>query len=159
VLINSVSVVADELMNIPKFFFIIILITLVPKFSFAEKVFSFEGQIDLLKNEFNIVLDIDEESSVAATARRISETNYRFLIDVDHLKTPLFDLLSKIESSVEIVSSDNPSGKIFSDMILKGKVWSQYSLVDYKPIKELSGGFEIKDQRSVFWRLELQWLY
>ncbi|MCK5081449.1 MAG: hypothetical protein KAR31_00950, partial [Candidatus Omnitrophica bacterium] len=28
-----------------------------------------------------------------------------------------------------------------------GKIWSQYSLVDFKPINELSGRFEIKDKR------------
>jgi len=147
VVFNVAPVTVAELMGIPKFFLFIILIILVPKLVFAEKVFSFEGQIDFLKNEFNIVLDLDEKSSVAATARKISETNYRFLVDIEHLKTPLFDLLSKIESSVEIVSIDKSSEKIFPSMVLKGKVWSQYSLVDYKPVKELSGGFEIKNQR------------
>jgi len=134
-------------MNISKLSFLVILIALVPKLSFAEKVFSFKGQIDLSKNEFTIVLDLDEESSVAATARRISETDYRFLVDIEHLKTPLFDLLSKIESSVEIISNKNSSEKMFVNTVLKGKVWSQYSLINYKPVRELSGSFEIKDQR------------
>jgi hypothetical protein len=120
---------------------------LAPKLSFAEKVFSFEGQIDLLRNEFNIVLDLDKESSVAATATRISETDYRLIVDIEHLKTPLFDLLSNVESSVEVINSTGPSNKTFVNAALKGKIWSQYSLVDYKPVQELSGSFEIKDQR------------
>ena len=145
--LSVMPVAVIELMSIPKFLLFIILIILVPKLVFAQKVFSFEGRIDLLKNEFNIVLDLDEKSSIAATARKISETNYQFSVDVKHLKTPLFDLLSKIESSIEIISTDSSSEKIFPGIALKGKVWSRYSLVDYKPIKELSGGFEIKNQR------------
>lgn len=136
-----------EFMNILKFFLLIILVALVPKLSFAEKALSFEGKIDLLKNEFTVVLDLDEKSSIAATARRISETDYRFLVDVEHLKTPLFDLLSKIESSVEVIKEDSISKAMPAGTTFRGKVWSQYSLVDYKPIRELSGGFEIKDRR------------
>jgi len=134
-------------MNVLNFFLPIILIAMVPKFSFAENAIFFEGKIDLLKNEFTIVLDLDEKSSVSATARRISETNYRFLVDVEHLKTPLFDLLSKIESSVEVIKEDNTTRANWTNTTFRGKVWSQYSLVDYKPIRELSGGFEVKDQR------------
>jgi len=134
-------------MNIFRFTILAILIGLTPKFSFAEEIFSFEGQVDLLKNEFNIVLELDEESSVTATAKRISKTGYRFLVDVKHLKTPLFDLLSKIESSVEITNHKGSSEKMFSNTTLKGKIWSQYSLIDYKPVRELSGDFEVRDQR------------
>ena len=134
-------------MNMFKFIFLVFLIGLMPKLSFAEEVFSFEGQVDLLKNEFNIVLELDEKSSVAATVNRISETDYRFLVDINHLKTPLFDLLSKIESSVEIINTNDSSKEMFSNITLKGKIWSQYSLINYKPVQELSGSFEVRDQR------------
>ena len=134
-------------MNIFKYFFLAALIMSVPKLSFAEKAFSFDGQVDFSKNEFNIVFDLDEKSSVVATARKISETDYQFLIDIEHVKTPLFDLLSKIESSVEVIDGDNASQASPAKAMLQGKIWSQYTLIDYKPIQELSGGFKIEDQR------------
>jgi len=134
-------------MNILKFTFLVILIGLTPKLSFAEETFSFKGQVDFIKNEFNIVLDWDGKSLVAATAKRISETSYRFLVDIEHLKTPFFDLLSKIESSVEIIDNSGSSKKMFPNTTLKGKIWSRYSLIDYKPVQELSGSFEVRDQR------------
>jgi len=130
-------------MNIFRFTLLVALIALIPKFSFAKEIFSFEGQIDFLKNEFNVVLKIDEKNSVAATAKRISETDYQFVVDVKHLKTPFFDLLSKIESSVKITDNKGPSGKMFSNTSLKGEIWSQFLLIDYKPVQELSGGFEV----------------
>ena len=80
--LSVMPVAVIELMSIPKFLLFIILIILVPKLVFAQKVFSFEGHIDLLKNEFTIILDLDEKSSVTATAIKISETNYRFLVDI-----------------------------------------------------------------------------
>ena len=141
-----VSDVLKGFMNVFKTFLLVLLAVFIPKLSFAEKVFFFEGQIDLLKNEFNVVLDLNEGSSITAKATRMSETNYRLSLDIDHLKTPFFDLLSKIESSIDLVKGENGGNDPF-DAALQGKIRSQYSLVNYKPINELSGRFEIKDKR------------
>ena len=134
-------------MSFVKSFLLVIFVITLPKLSFAEKVFLFEGQIDFESNEFSIVLDLGEESSLTAKAQRTSEKDYHLSLDIEHVKTPLFDLLSEIESSIEIVNRKDNTDVKFSDAILRGKVWSQYSLVDYKPINELSGRFEIKDKR------------
>lgn len=133
-------------MNVSRVFLLAVLLASIPRLSFAENVMFFEGQIDLAKNEFNITLDLGEGSSVTAKAAMISDTNYHLSLDIGHLKTPLFDLLTKIESSVELVKGENGGNNIF-DTGLQGKIWSQYSLVDFKPINELSGRFEIKDKR------------
>lgn len=134
-------------MNIHKILLLVVFIVMMPKFSFSEEAFSFEGQIDFPGNEFNIVLSLDDKSSVAARAQKTPEGDYRFSLDVEHLRTPFFDLLSKIESSVEFVKGKDSSGKTSDVPILRGAVWSQYSLVDYKPIQELSGRFEVTDKR------------
>ena len=126
-------------MNVFKYFLLAVFIAAVPKLSFAEKVIFFKGQIDFTTNEFNILLDLDEKSSITAKTKRISENDYHLFLDIEHLKTPLFDLLSNIESSFEIVKD--------KEIALRGKVWSEYSLLDYKPINELSGTFELKDQK------------
>lgn len=133
--------------NIFRVFFLCAFVMAMPKLSFAEKVFFFEGQIDFSKNEFTIIFHIDDNSSIAATAQKISETDYRFVLDIEHLKTPFFDLLSKIESSIEVIHKKNAPEITFVDTIFRGRVWSRYSLVDYKPVEELTGSFEIKEQR------------
>ncbi len=146
-MINSMSL-ADVLkgsMKVFKVFLLVVLAFFIPKLVFAEKILSFEGQINLSRKEFNIILDLDEGGSVTAKATRMSETNYRFSLDVDHLKTPLFDLLSKIEGSVDLIKREGKGNHLF-DSALRGKIWSQYSLVDFKPINELSGRFEVKDK-------------
>lgn len=133
-------------MNVIKVFLLICLAVLIPELSSAEKICRFEGQLDLTEKEFNIAVDLSDESSVTVKAIKTSETNYHFSLDIDHLKTPLFDLLSKIESSVDLVNGENGKDNPFNGAV-QGKIWSQYSLVDYKPINELSGRFEIKDKR------------
>jgi hypothetical protein len=51
----------------------------------------------------------------------------------------LFDVSSQIGSSLQII--------LDQERKIKGEVWSQYSLVDYKPIRELSGTFEITKEK------------
>lgn len=134
-------------MNIRRFILLVLFAVSIPKLSFAEKVFSFEGQVDFSKKEFNIVLNLGDKSSLEAKVQKTSETEYRFLLDIEHLKTPFFDLLSKVESSIEIIRGPENFYKKLGDTKLRGRVWSQYSLVNYKPIQELSGSFEVKDRR------------
>jgi len=115
--------------------------------SFSEEIFSFEGQLDLEKNAFRIVLDLGQEHVVTARAERSSEKDYQVYLDIDHLQTPLFDLLSEIRSSVEVVRAGGDSHFVSSDSAFRGNIWSQYSLVDYKPVNELSGRFEMAGGR------------
>jgi hypothetical protein len=116
--------------------------------SFAQKAFFFKGDFDFAKKEFHIVLDMDGSRTFAAAAQQITENSYRLSLDINHLKTPFFDLLSQIESTIEV----QPQGQknlstSWEGAGWTGKVWSQYSLVDYKPVRELSGDFEIKDHK------------
>jgi hypothetical protein len=124
--------------------FLAVFLVLMPRFSFAEKGFSFEGQADFTNNTFNIVLDFGEDRSVTARAERSSEKDYSLSLDIDHLQTPVFDLLSEIRSSVEVVDSGKGEQAGLGESTFRGNIWSQYSLVDYKPINELSGRFEVK---------------
>lgn len=133
--------------------------------SFAEELFSFQGQIDFSQKQFHFAVtfpsltpsetgpsSLDGRQSVVFNAVQISKSDYRFFLDVDHVRTPLFDLLSKIESSVEVVSGGQGAVPVarrlwMDKTVLRGKIWSRYSLVDYHPIRELLGQFEIKDGR------------
>ncbi len=41
-------------MSFLKSFLLIVFIAMMPKLSFAEEIFSFEGKIDFPRNEFNV---------------------------------------------------------------------------------------------------------
>lgn len=130
------------------------LVLSLTEMAFADRDFPFKGDIDLVQKKFNIVLDIDSKSSVAFSAQQVSGSEYKFLLDVNHLQIPLFDLMTKVESTVEVKQAHR---KTFSGppegLRLQGKVWSQYSLIDYKPVRELSGNFEVKDNKLFLYSL------
>lgn len=131
--------------------FAVIFSILRPSISYAKILVSFKGQIDLPQKQFDFLLNFppktaDVTNSVSFHAQQISEKDYHFSLDINHLWTPFFDLLSKVESSVELFYQDEMLSSSGSGG-LRGKVWSEYSLVDYKPVRELSGQFEVKDKR------------
>lgn len=134
-------------MNPLKFFLAAVFIAAAPADGHSGGVFPFEGRMDLSDSEVTMVLDLDGQGSAAARAQKLSGTEYRFSLDVDHLKTPFFDLTSRIESSVEIIRGTDDSRAAPGGAVVRGEVWSRYSLVDYKPVRELSGRFEVRDKR------------
>lgn len=142
-----------------------------PQMVSAEILFIFEGRVDFAQNQFSLDLDFPSQTPLSAGRRtpilpvpaassgertpplsltigKISEKDYQLSLGAEHLKIPFYDLLGKIESSVEVVGKSG-SAPIFpgAPVTLRGKIWSQDSLVNYKPIRELSGRFEIKDNQ------------
>jgi hypothetical protein len=134
-------------MNVPRFFLVVMVFVLISRLAFGGESFSFKGDVDFSEHSFNILLDFDEDRSLAAAAQRTSETAYHVSMSVRHLKTPHFDLSSEIESSVEVIGRAGLPPETPGEGFLRGEVWSRYTLLDYKPVKELSGGFEIRDHR------------
>jgi len=118
------------------FLFSFVYIFLATPFSFANTEIIYQGQIDFVQNQFDLVLDIGDKGSVVIKAKEASKNKYHFSLDSKHVKTPFFDISSNIEGSLEYKSQE-----------IYGKVQSQYTLVDYRPIRELTGLFEIKEGR------------
>jgi hypothetical protein len=188
--------------------------------SFGEVLFSFEGQIDFSRHQFDFVLDFptdkksapilqkeganlpedrdeikpslkntvsgisdkksmqllakEAQRSIAVRGEKTSENDYYLSLNIEHLKTPFFDLLSEIESTVEVIGReegrdnsiqgkknqrkrnfDNIASPILDATSLRGKIWSQYSLIDYRPLRELSGQFEINNKRLLLTSLSI----
>ncbi len=124
----------------------------VPR-AFANVIVTFHGQVDFTQKQFDVTLDFpssarglpedNKQPSVAISGAKVSDKDYRFSLDIDHLRTPICDLLSKIESSIEV----DPQAADNDTPAVRGEIWSQNSLVDYKPVRELTGQFEIKDSQ------------
>lgn len=129
--------------------------------AFANVVATFYGQVDLAQKQLDVTLDFshlpgspsleNRQSSVAISGAKVSDKDYHFSLNIDHLRTPLWDLLSKIESSLEF----DPQTVGKSAPMVRGEIWSQNSLIDYKPIRELTGQFEIKDSQLLLKSLSL----
>jgi len=113
--------------------------------AWARPLFAFKGEVDFTNNHFDLSVDIGGESSILASGHKLEGDDYRLSLNIQHLKSQAFDLSSQIESSLAVIKNQQGGPRS-----ILGRLSSQYSLIDYKPVNELSGRFEIKDQRIYF---------
>ena len=102
----------------------------------------FQGNLNLLNQSLSIQWPVNQDSSVLLQAQKISDNSFHVKVNFNHLDTPLFNFSSEIDSAVDVFRNQDDSFKQAS-----GKLFSQYSLIDYKPVGELQGRFDIKDRR------------
>lgn len=101
---------------------------------FAKTIVTYQGQIDFTQNQFDLVFNIGEQPPFVFKVQKKSMHKYMLSLDVDHFKTALWDISSKISIDFEL-----------GQQSFFGNLRSQYSLIDYKPIRELASSFEVKD--------------
>jgi len=106
----------------------------------AENVLLFNSEINVPKGQIDVSLDFGRQEDFSAKARKLSDDSYQLRLDIKHLQLQHFDLSGEIESRFEFYSGEGiPS-------YWEGKIESHYLLIDYKPLKDLSGHFRIKDK-------------
>ena len=110
----------------------------------AAQIYTFTGNADLKNETMHVKLDLGENASVVAEVSRVSGEEYRLGVKLDNLKTNHFLLSSEIESFLEKL----PNKKGLQQFI-SARIKSQYSLLNHKPVQELSGRFEITDNQLV----------
>ncbi len=118
-------------------FFVLIFGVFSVPLAAAEELFSFVGDVDFSKAVLSLTVDTQKKSTVALQAGRVSEHMFRFSFEAEHLALRSFDISTVLEGEIEILPWKTEQG-------LKGKIWSKYTLVNYKPVQELFGHFEIK---------------
>ncbi len=101
--------------------------------------FAFDGEWDLDQNQLRIFSQESPKSFVAVNIDESSPDAYTIGIKTNHFQTPFFDISSDMKADVAVRSSPESGSKI-----IEGTLSSQYSLIDYKPVKELSGRFEFR---------------
>ncbi|MDP8213016.1 MAG: hypothetical protein P9X22_06995 [Candidatus Zapsychrus exili] len=109
---------------------------------FAKTIIPFKGNIDFQNKQFDVEFNAGKKASFSLKTKKNSDKDFDAFLSIEHLRTKFFDLSSQIKSSLEILKDE--SGEI--DRI-EGKLLSSYSLIDYKPAKELSGKFTLKNKR------------
>ena len=116
----------------------------------AELVCPFTGQVDFGEKKFNLTLQFNRESSISFEGASLPEDNYHLLVQVNHFKTTIFDLSTEFESFIGVTDKDDAAKRSF-----QGQIKSRYSLINYKPFRELSGFFEMKGRKLYLESLSL----
>jgi len=144
----------------------------------AKMVYTFEGEIDFEKDQYDLTVNLprqekkvvestkssyaksnlsksikqaDSQSSIFARARRNKNNDLQLSMNIGYLQTPMFDISSELESVIKITSEHNGTNSSSKDAsTLTGRIWSKNSLLDYKPLRELSGRFEVKNNKLYF---------
>ncbi|HOW35144.1 MAG TPA: hypothetical protein PL155_01835 [Candidatus Omnitrophota bacterium] len=110
---------------------------------------SFEGNVDFVKKQFDLKLFLKDGGTIQTQAVSMPNKGFRFDTQLDHVKVAKLDVVTRFKSAVEFVSG------AAIESFLRGEISSQYSLLNYKPVGELSGYFEVKKGRlylsSVSW--------
>lgn len=121
-------------------FLILAFSALVSRVAFSSTEIAFSGHLDFSKNQFDVVFDLEDQGAVSLNAQKISDNDYNLQINVERLKASDVNFSSEIESAIKFVSGED-------DLNLRGRINSRYSLFNFKPTRELSGYFEIKDKK------------
>ena len=131
-------------------FFLAVFWWLFPRPSQAEGICNFRGNINVLEKTIHLTLNFNDGSSLIAQLARETKDKFRFSGTIDHVKTPMLDVSSIVESTIEVTPEADGSGRFW-----RGTIESKYSLINYKPARELSGNFEI--QKGKLYLNQLSW--
>ncbi|MCR4337941.1 MAG: AsmA-like C-terminal region-containing protein [Candidatus Omnitrophica bacterium] len=113
---------------------------MTPALAFAQKSFLFDGGINFQNKSFNLKIDLGEDKWITVDVAKQTENSYQATFHIEHLTTPFFEISTVLEGTLELRSKTARTPKS-----LVGKIASKYTLINYKPIEELTGEFEIRD--------------
>lgn len=116
-----------------------------PVDSFSKDIFSFDGRVNLDKRQLGFQLDFSDGGSIAIKSAIQDAEVLLLRLDLEHFKVFHYDISSELKGSIEFLSK----GKKTIDGIF-GKLSSNYTLLNYRPIRELSGQFELKNKKLYF---------
>ena len=108
----------------------------------VQRLYPFQGEMDFTGENLSVLFKGDDQGSFKVQMIREAQNHFHLAITVDHFKTPLLDVATQLEGSLWFIQK-NPQEQPW----IHAEVSSQYTLIDYKPIRELSGQFEIKNGR------------
>ncbi len=111
---------------------------------FAGTLCFFEGNVNFIQRIFQMQINFKGNEKIATQLKFLPDDSYYFNANLEHIKIANFDVSSNFESSGRLLKDDKGKGK---GKVFKGWFWSNYSLLNYKPFREMSGAFEL-DQKS-----------
>lgn len=111
----------------------------LPEKTLAQETKTFDGKIDMFSRDASLVFDLKENGTLTA-AGNAQDNAYNLNLSLKHLKLAKSDISCDFYSGGTIIRTED--GKIKA---LKGKAWTQASLLDFKPLKEFRADYEINN--------------
>ncbi len=107
----------------------------------AQKNCPFTGNLDFRKKELTLNVSPASAGSLTLTVNQAAQDNYNLSLSMDHWKAPGLDISTQLKSLIAVmVDPEN------SRLRMTGDILSQYTLVNYKPVRELSGNFHFENR-------------
>lgn len=122
-------------------FIVINIISVFPQKSEARDWLTFSGDVSLVEGLFNVSIEKNGQEILRSQLEKKSES-FILTTKFDHFQTPLFELSSQVEAVLEKNGREGRDSNSYN-----GRLSSKYTLLDFKPIKELSGRFDIEQER------------
>jgi hypothetical protein len=110
----------------------------------ASASFPFQGEIDFRKKTFSLSLTSASKDAVSIDIAKKSDSQYHFSLNIDHLNTPFFAISSVLECPFNLTYDAHKRLDGFS-----GKLWSKYTLIDKRPVREFLGQFQFSNRTLV----------
>ena len=130
--------------------FLFVLLTIVPATSSrAKQDFTFEGSLDFSRHIHSFRLDAGQDSFVSFDVTEADKDVYKATLKAEHFQTPMFNLTSELESVIHVKED------AVGETVFEGSLRSQYSLIDFKPVKEVTGRFSVKNDELLIQFLEI----
>lgn len=108
---------------------------------FAIDTKTFDGKIDFLNKDISFVLDLKEQGRLEVSGS-VNDDKYNLKLSLRHIKFARSDILTDFYASGSYERS--PDGKFKS---LRGKAWTQNTLLNFKPLKEFSADYQMNESR------------
>ncbi len=122
--------------------FLTIIVCIFCAFPVCATSLPFEGNLDLVGSELKFAFIPENQDAVSLEIFKNDNNDFRLAAKLKHFKADKFDISTEINGSLSFISQEiSPSKSI------QARVWSQYSLVNFKPIQELLGFFEIINKK------------
>lgn len=110
---------------------------------FAIESQTFDGKIDFLHKDIFFSLDLKDSGKLEVSGN-VEGERYNLKLKLRHLKFGRSDLSTDFYASGVILKGAD--GRIKS---IKGKAWTQASLLNFKPLKEFAADYGLKNGRLI----------
>ncbi len=114
----------------------------------GRRVVPFEGTLDFQAMELSMAFGRLPEGTLGVKVSKVAPGRYSLHADIRHMMTPLCDVAAALDGKFEIV------GREYARRELQGEVSTQYTLLNYKPVRDLYVKFAVRERRLIidpFW--------
>lgn len=102
----------------------------------AVEILRFEGEADLKAGSLQLTIRAPGSKVIDAAIFRRSARHFELQVNLDHVPTPYFEFSTVLTADLDV--PDHAAGQ---PVTIKGKIKSQFTLVNNLPVQDFSGDF------------------